>query len=331
MRIAFDRFVALTAALAGAGGTLSACGAEDPVTEPGTGGNVSAGTPGKGGGAGKSVGGARSSGGSAGKSNGNSGSSSSNTGGSANNDGGANDDGGSGGNSAGRGGSSGSSSTGGANPGSGGTGVAGMLGEAGDGGAAGSTGASGEGGAPMSGGAGQGGEGGASSDACLGDTGIANCYGLGLPSDECTYYWNPLMISCYASTGGLRAGALAGLGACLLDITDDACTSEAETATYACEVDVAQRACPASEAVDACANGVELEGGGTVASPLVACDDGTLTQESCSGLLNAVNLAALPTVVACADPAGEYGGVFSGTCAERLHHCVFPHAWFYPW
>jgi hypothetical protein len=117
----------------------------------------------------------------------------------------------------------------------------------------------------------------------------------------------------------------------LIAIPDDACTGEAESKTYACENDVAQGACPTPEALDACANGIALEGGGTLASPLVACDDDTLTEESCTELLNAVNVAALPEVVHCADPAGEYAGTFTGSCAERLHHCVFPHSWMYPW
>ena len=354
MRIAFDRFVALTAALAGASAGVSACGSHGANGEFGTGGSGSAGIPGNGGGAGSGAGGTRPGSGSA-KSNGSSGGSASTTGGIATSAGSAGEAGEAGSNTTSEGGSGGSPpSAGGANDSSGGTGGASLAGEAGEGGTAEIThtggkratggtakggtasvgGAAGEGGAPMGGEAGsdgdQGGEGGASSEACLGDTGIDDCFALDLPSDECPG-WSPVAISCYASTGGLRPGALEALGNCLIGITAGACTSEAASATYACEEDVARRACPAPEALDACANGIALQGGGTVASPLVACNDATLTQESCTELLNAVNLSALPEVVTCADPAGEYGGDFSGTCAERLHNCVFPHSWLYAW
>jgi hypothetical protein len=186
----------------------------------------------------------------------------------------------------------------------------------------------------MGGEAGEGAEagaGGAPNDSCLGDVGILDCSMLGLPTDECSLGRNQIWRSCTYAAGDLRPGALEGLGVCLQNIVDDSCTSEAEDATHACETDVAARACPAAEAAAACANGVPLQGGGTVASPLDACSDGTLTLASCTRLLNAVTLAALPTVAACADPAGEYGGVSTGTCAERLHHCVFPRDGFYPW
>jgi hypothetical protein len=59
------------------------------------------------------------------------------------------------------------------------------------------------------------------------------------------------------------------------------------------------------------------------------CTDGTLTQANCTTALSAVNSASLQDVVTCADPSGYYGHYFSGTCAERLQFCVFPHAQIY--
>jgi hypothetical protein len=196
-------------------------------------------------------------------------------------------------------------------------------------------GAAGDGGAPMggeSGGGGDyGGEGGAPSEACLGDSGISDCAEFGLPTQECfdDVYANPVIVSCHSSAGALRPGALEAFANCLVAIPDGPCTTEAEIKTYACGEEVASRACPAPEAVAACQSGIALEGGGNVPSPLVSCDDGTLTQESCTELLNAVKPAELPAVVECADPTGEYADTFSGTCAERLHHCVFPTFWIY--
>jgi hypothetical protein len=321
MRIAFERFVALTATLAGVGSAVTACGSDPMSPHPASGGSTnsggSSGKGGKGGGAGTAgrstgVGGAgggrAGAGGSSGKSTG--GDAGADTGGSA--------------------GSGGTAGVGGTNVGKGGAGgsagVGGTLGQAGE--EAGGMG--GEGGEDAEGGAG-----GAPNDTCLGDVGIQDCSTLGLPADECNTGRNQIWRSCTYGAELLRPGVVAGLGACLQSIVDDSCTVEADEATYGCETAAAADACPTAEAVDACANGVALPGGGTVPSPLVACTDGTLTLESCTGLLNAVTTLredALREVVKCSDPAGEYVGVVTAaTCAERLHQCVFPRSAFYPW
>jgi hypothetical protein len=177
----------------------------------------------------------------------------------------------------------------------------------------------------------EGGAGGAPEEACVGDIGIADCSALGLPSDECDDGRNPLWRSCNYGPDSLRPGVLESLGTCLTGIVDDSCTSEAEDATYACETSAAAAACPRAEAADACANGITFDVGGGVASPLVTCTDGTLTLASCAELLNAVKQNTLEWAVRCADPAGEFGWVSAGTCAERLHACVFPRSGFYPW
>jgi len=313
MRIAFDRFVALTAALAGTGGAVSACGS-DPVTHSSAGGRAgSSGNGGKGGSSAGTAGRSPGAGGDGGGRAGNGGSAGRSAGGNA---------------GAPRGGSAGS----GAMAGSGGS-TAG-AGNDGSGGSAGTVGQGGEAGDAMGGEAGalaEGGAGGAPNDVCLADAGISDCSGLGLPSDECNLGRNPLWRSCTYGAGDLRAGVLEGLGACLLSIVDDSCTVEADEATYACETSVAAAACPRTEAAEACANGVPLQGGGTITAPLAACTDGTLTQDNCSELLNAVTPAALAEVVRCSDPAGEYSFVSAGTCVERLHACVFPRSGFYPW
>jgi hypothetical protein len=317
MRIAFDRFVALTAALAGAGSAVTACGSDPVSTQAGTGGSApnggSAGKGGKGGTAG-SAGRSTGAGGDGGGRAGAGGSSGRNAGGSAGNDtGGSSGTGattsGSGGSDAGAGNDGGTAGVGGI--GQGGEAPGGMGGEAGDGSEAGA--------------------GGAPSDTCWGDLGIMDCSGLGLPSDECNFGRNPIWRSCTYGARDLRPGVLEGLGTCLASIVDDSCTIEADEATYACETAAAAEACPTAEAAAACANGVSLGGGDTAPSPLAACTDGTLTLASCTELLSAVTLVALPEVVKCADPAGEYGGVLTGTCAERLHQCAFPRSAFYPW
>jgi len=116
--------------------------------------------------------------------------------------------------------------------------------------------------------------------------------------------------------------------ACLVPITD-ACTVRAAVATDECERETLGRACPTAAASDACADGLDL-GGSVLPSPVVACDDGTLTLASCAKMLSTLAAGALENVVRCSDPAGEYGNVFSGTCAERLQQCIFPHGSLYP-
>jgi hypothetical protein len=310
MPIAFDRFVALTAALAGAGASVTGCGS-DPVThrggDAGSGGSkVSAGKGGKGGtagAAGRSTGGT-SSGGKVGRG----GSAGRGTGGRAGAPIGGSENSATGG----AGGSTGGTSNGGSSGSSGGSsGTDAQGGEAGDG-MAGEAGAFAEGGAA-----------GAPDDVCLGDVGISDCSTLGLPTDECRSGRNPVKLSCEAGTRFLRPGVLEGLGACLLGIGGDACSVEAEQATAVCETSAAAAACPKPEAAQACQDGVILDGGGTIPSPLAVCTDGTLSLEGCTELLNVVTGASLPEVVLCADPAGEYSWLSAGTCAERLHLCTF--------
>lgn len=315
MRIAFERFAALTAALATVGGALSACSSDNSGDQPGAGGTVKS--------AGGASSGGKNSGGKAG---------SSMTGGS--HSGGASETGGTN-----EGGASGGSTT---NTSGGSSNEAGVSGWAGAE-SAGATGAS-SGGATSGGNGGlTGGESsagsagdnaagaaGAPNEACLGDVGIADCSGLGLPTDECTDL-NPLLLSCVFSVQDLRQGVLQGLGQCLLSLTTPLCTIETEDAVVACETQAAARACPTEAASDACANGISLQGGGTIAAPLSVCTDGTLTQQNCEQMLSAVTPMALPEVAKCADPAGEYGYISNGTCVERLHSCLFPHRSLYPW
>ncbi len=323
MAISFERFLTLTAALAAASASMAGCGGDDDATASPAGGSAgktnSGGTSaGKAGAAsggqstggtsagGKGTGGARAggsgTGGAAGEAteSGGAGSGATETGGSA---------------TAGRGGVSGSENNGGESN----AGVSGSLGGVSNGGEAGD----------HSGGAGAGGT---DEGPCFGDVGPADCFSLtagDLPSDECSTGMNPEMRSCVYSQSLLRPGVIDGLGSCLVPITDP-CTIGAADATDSCERTALRRACPNSEGADACANGIDLGGGTILPSPTAVCTDGTLTQTSCARALSAVNSDALQAVVTCADPAGYYGHYFSGTCAERLQFCVFPHASIYP-
>lgn len=321
--------MALTAALAGAGGALSACGS-DPVSVPaGSGGSGntggSAGNGGKGSATGGTAGRSAATGGSGGATGG-SGGTTGGSGGATGGSGGSAGKSGGGGGGTESGGTSGTNASGGSSAGesSGGTaGTGGIQGQAGED----AGGMGGEGGESAEGGAG-----GVPNDDCRGDVGISDCSGLGLPVDECTTLdFNQVFRSCTFSAGTLRPGVLEALGSCLASIEDASCTLEAEAATYGCETAASEAACPAPAAADACANGVTLQNGPSVESPLDACSDGTLTLGSCTTLLNAVNPDVLFEVVKCADPAGEYGPQSTGTCVERLHHCVFPRANFYVW
>lgn len=317
MSISFERFVALTAALATASSVMAGCGDDDGSTNPGTGGK--GGTAGKGGSAGRAGKGGTSAGeGSGGK-------------------GGAGGKGSGGsmtsGGTAGEGGEGAAAPAGGQAGTPSGTGGTAQGGSSGNEPTAGTPGESGAGGAPANGGeAGQGGAGGAPvEEPCFGDEGLGYCFGLpdgDVPSDECLSGPNPAFRSCVYSEGLLRAGVLDAHATCLIPITD-ACTLRAAVATDECERETLRRACPTAAADDICANGIDL-GGSVLPSPLVACDDGTLTLTSCAKMLSAVATAELLDVVTCSDPAGEYGSVFSGTCVERLQQCIFPHGSLYP-
>ena len=313
MSISFERFVALTAALATASSVMAGCGDDDGTTNPGAGGtggsagkggkagragsggtSAGAGSGGKGGTAGKGAGGSSATGGFAGAGEGGEGAAAAGQAGMAAGSGGTSQ-GGSGGNEP-TGGTSGESGTG---------GTLGGSGEAGQGGA---------GGVPPD-------------EPCFGDEGLGYCFGGpdgDIPSDECLSGPNPAFRSCVYSESLLRAGVVDGHAACLVPITD-ACTVRAAIATDECERETLRRACPTPAADDACANGLN-----TFPSPVVACSDGTLTLTSCAKMLSAVAPGALEDIVRCSDPAGEYGSVFSGTCAERLQQCIFPHAPLYP-
>jgi hypothetical protein len=327
MAISFERFLTLTAALAAASASVGGCGGDDDATASPAGGSAgktnSGGTSaGKAGAAsgGQSAGGtsAGGKGGARGGGSGTGGSSGiSGAGGEATESGGAGAGAtGTGGSSiAGRGGVSGSENNGGESN----AGVNGSLGGVSNGGEAGD----------HSGGAGAGG---ADEGPCFGDIGAADCFSLtagDLPSDECSTGMNPEMRSCLYSQTMLRPGVIDGLGSCLVPITDP-CTIGSADATDGCERAALRRACPNAEGADACANGIDLGGGTILPSPTAVCTDGTLTQTSCTRALSALNSDALQAVVSCADPAGYYGHYFSGTCAERLQFCVFPHADIYP-
>lgn len=313
MAISFDRFIALTAALATASSAIAGCDSDDddlPATSGGSSGN-SGGSGGKGGRAGGSAGGASGTGGSAASA-------------------GRHNDGGTGA----RGGSMGISGQGGETllGGSGGepatSGTAGSAGQSGAGQAgAGETGA-GMGGASAGAGTEAGaGAGGAPELPCFGDEGVSDCNALpagSLPSDECTSGPNMTILSCFNAEPFVRPGVLEGLGACLVPIPD-ACSDAAAAATLACENEAIERACPTTQAHDACQNGIDLGGGTTLASPLVACNDGTLTLTSCTQALSSLFSSELFNSVTCSDPANEFFPGFTGTCAELLHRCIFRH------
>lgn len=320
MAISFERFLTLTAALAAASASMAGCGGDDDATATPSGGTsagkmsaggTSAGKAGAGRG-GQSTGGSGARGGGAGNGTGGSGGTST-AGEGGEESGGAGAGGQSTGGSA-TGGISGSESNGGEN-------------SAGAGASQGGVSNGGAGGEPSGAGAG-----GADEGPCFGDVGAADCSSLSagdLPSDECVTGRNPAERSCVYSESWLRPGVLDGLGSCLVPITNP-CTIGAADATDACERTALRRACPNTAAADACAHGIDLGGGDVLASPTAACNDGTLTQASCTTALSAVTPEALENIVACADPNGTYGDLFAGTCAERMQFCVFPHASIYP-
>lgn len=312
MSISFERFVALTAALAAASSVMAGCGDDDSTTNPGSGGK--GGTAGKAGSAGRA--GSSTGAGSGGKSG-------------AGGKGGAPSTGGSAGAEEGGNGAAPASAGEGGLPASGGTAQGGSSGNeptagaGAEGGAGATPGSSGE--------AGQGGAGGAPEEPCFGDEGAGYCFGLpdgDVPSDECLSGPNPAFRSCVYSEALLRARVLDAHAACLIPITD-ACTLRAAVATDECERETLRRACSTPQADDICANGF-VGSSSVLPSPVVACDDGTLTLATCAHMLSAVATAALENIVRCSDPAGEYGSVFSGTCAERLQQCIFPHGALYP-
>jgi len=334
MSISFERFLTLTAALAAASAGMTGCGGDDDATAAPTGGTSAGKTSAGGAGAGKSgaASGGRSTGGTsaAGKgaggrgggagisAGGSSGTSASGAAGEAPESGGAGAgaQGSGGSKTGGRGGVSGSENNGGESN----AGVGGSLGGVPNGGGEAGDHSAGAGGA------------GVDEGPCFGDVGATDCFSLSagdLPSDECSTGMNPPMRSCLYSQTLLRPGVIDGLGSCLVPITDP-CTIGSADATDVCERRALRRACPNSEGADACANGIDLGGGNVLPSPTVVCTDGTLTQTNCTTALSAVTADALADVVACADPAGDYGHYFSGTCAQRLQFCVFPHAQIYP-
>lgn len=315
MSISFERFIGLTAALAAASTAVAGCGSDDSPSASPAGGSAGKGSAGKGGAAGK--GGSAGKGGTSGKSGG--GTAGRATGGSS-----AMGNAGQGGEAA-LGGSGGTASGG--RAGRGGAGTGGSSTGTGGNAEGGESGMQGTSGAPGAGEGGMTGEAGAGPvESCFGDEGVTRCGYLTdpLPTDECLSGPNPAILSCYYSEGLLRYGVLEGLGACLGQVTD-ACTVRAAVATDACEKEALRRACVTAEAADVCENGLDLGGGSTLASPLSACDDGTLTLASCTQALSAITSGAYFDVVTCSDPASEYGSVFSGTCAERLQQCIFPH------
>jgi hypothetical protein len=349
MPFTFERFVALTAALAAAGSALHGCssnsdsnsqvategrpkdsgyGGDGPLA--GAGGAASAGTIGDAGAGGSSdgvggrdtpVGGSWSGEGGVGGESGaqDPGGSDAGAAGVSNNaSAGAATEGGAAGASGGEGGAGSNDGTGGrrrsstggqpVSGGEGGTGEAGFGGEADSGGAA-----------------------GAGSEVCYGQGENPGCWTL--PEDECPLVdWDPMMASCYQHEVMLNAGAEAALIGCFQEIPLlDQCGTEMESAIDECIQEIASGACPTSAATEACTTGLVLDEGGTLPSPVANCTDGTLTTELCISALSVVSSYALPYVAGCADPTGEYSGIVTGTCAERIEKCVFPHDPLYPW
>lgn len=335
MAILFERFIALTAALATASAAVAGCG--DDADSSATG--ARAGRGGKQGQGGSAhQGGSGALGGMSGKATGGQGASGGTSSQGAGGTLGARGGGAGAGQSAGTGGSAmggsgtGGSETGGSETGgseTGGSGTGGSMNagaggtdlEAGEGGMAGVAGEAGAGGEGAPGGAGAGG---APDESCFGDEGVSDCLSFPageLPTDECPSGPNPALLSCWYSQDSLRPGVLEGLGECLVQVTD-ACTFRAAEATNDCENEMLARACPTQAAIDLCDTGMDA-GGETWPAPALGCTDGSLTKQSCTRALSTLQSSYISIMVACA-----LSTTFSGTCAERLHQCIFPHgAW----
>jgi hypothetical protein len=354
MPFTFERFVALTAALAAAGSALHGCGSNAGSNSPATteGRPNDAGSGGDGplpGGGGAFSGGRVGDAGAGGSSDGVGGRETV-TGGSWSGEGG---EGGAGGESGAHdpggsaAGTAGASTNAGADAGVNG-GEAGASGGEGGAGSPDGTGGRvrrpGTGGYPASGGqagageagsggvAGSGGEAGAANEVCYGEVGSPECWTL--PYDECPKAtWGSTMSdACYQNEIMLHDGAAAALIECFQEISVvDRCGAEMRPAIDECTRELASRACPTSAATEACTTGLVVDGEGTLPSPVANCTDGTLTTELCISALSVVSSYTLPDVARCADPTGEYSSIVSGTCAERIEECVFPHEPLYPW